>query len=74
MRSQLGYVADRFFDAPSASLTIAGITGTNGKTTCAWLLAQALERSGRHAAYIGTLGGGATDALTAPSTPLRPMP
>ena len=43
LRAQLGYIADRFFDAPSASLTIAGITGTNGKTTCAWLLAQALS-------------------------------
>jgi len=65
LRAQLGYIADRFYDAPSASLTVAGITGTNGKTTCAWLLAQALERRGRRAAYIGTLGGGATDALTA---------
>jgi UDP-N-acetylmuramoyl-L-alanyl-D-glutamate--2,6-diaminopimelate ligase len=55
LRAQIGYFADRFFDAPSASLTVAGITGTNGKTTCAWLLAQALEQSGRHAAYIGTL-------------------
>jgi UDP-N-acetylmuramoyl-L-alanyl-D-glutamate--2,6-diaminopimelate ligase len=65
LRAQLGYIADRFFDAPSASLTVAGITGTNGKTTCAWLLAQALGRCARPAAYIGTLGGGATDALTA---------
>jgi UDP-N-acetylmuramoyl-L-alanyl-D-glutamate--2,6-diaminopimelate ligase len=64
LRAQLGFIADRFFDAPSASLTVAGITGTNGKTTCAWLLAQALERIGRRAAYIGTLGGGATDALS----------
>jgi UDP-N-acetylmuramoyl-L-alanyl-D-glutamate--2,6-diaminopimelate ligase len=63
LRAQLGFIADRFFDAPSASLTVAGITGTNGKSTCAWLLAQALERSGSRAAYIGTLGGGATDAL-----------
>jgi len=35
-------IADRFFGAPSQQLTVAGITGTNGKTTCAWLLAQAL--------------------------------
>ncbi|HEV7986100.1 MAG TPA: Mur ligase family protein, partial [Steroidobacteraceae bacterium] len=63
LRAQLGYIADRFFDAPSASLTVAGITGTNGKTTCAWLLAQALELSGRRAAYIGTLGGGSIRAL-----------
>jgi UDP-N-acetylmuramoyl-L-alanyl-D-glutamate--2,6-diaminopimelate ligase len=64
LRSQLGYIADRFFDAPSASLTVAGITGTNGKTTCAWLLAQALDLSGRRAAYIGTLGGGSIRELT----------
>jgi UDP-N-acetylmuramoyl-L-alanyl-D-glutamate--2,6-diaminopimelate ligase len=63
LRSQLGFIADRFFDAPSASLTVAGITGTNGKTTCAWLLAQALELLGRRAAYVGTLGGGPIDAL-----------
>jgi UDP-N-acetylmuramoyl-L-alanyl-D-glutamate--2,6-diaminopimelate ligase len=59
LHAQLGYIADRFFDAPSASMIVAGITGTNGKTTCAWLLAQALNLSGRRAAYIGTLGFGA---------------
>jgi UDP-N-acetylmuramoyl-L-alanyl-D-glutamate--2,6-diaminopimelate ligase len=63
LRAQLGYIADRFFDAPSATLTVAGITGTNGKTTCAWLLAQALEQIGRRAAYIGTLGGGRIESL-----------
>jgi UDP-N-acetylmuramoyl-L-alanyl-D-glutamate--2,6-diaminopimelate ligase len=64
LRAQLGFIADRFFDAPSANLTVAGITGTNGKTTCAWLLAQALEYSGRRAAYVGTLGGGGIHDLT----------
>ncbi len=59
-----GEIADRFFGAPSQRLTVAGITGTNGKTTCAWLLAQALQRSGRTAAYIGTLGVGVPPALT----------
>jgi UDP-N-acetylmuramoyl-L-alanyl-D-glutamate--2,6-diaminopimelate ligase len=62
LRAQLGYIADRFFDAPSASMSIAGITGTNGKTTCAWLLAQALNLCGRRAAYIGTLGVGVAGA------------
>ena len=65
LSAQLGFIADRFFDAPSASLTLAGITGTNGKTTCAWLLAQALQFCGRHTAYIGTLGAGIPGALTA---------
>jgi UDP-N-acetylmuramoyl-L-alanyl-D-glutamate--2,6-diaminopimelate ligase len=58
-------IAGRFFDMPSHSLTIAGITGTNGKTTCAYLLAQALNSSGRPAAFMGTLGYGLPDALTA---------
>jgi UDP-N-acetylmuramoyl-L-alanyl-D-glutamate--2,6-diaminopimelate ligase len=60
-----GVIADRFFGAPSATLTVAGITGTNGKTTCAWLLAQALEAMGKPAAYMGTLGFGRPPHLTA---------
>ncbi|MGH8231823.1 MAG: UDP-N-acetylmuramoyl-L-alanyl-D-glutamate--2,6-diaminopimelate ligase, partial [Steroidobacteraceae bacterium] len=63
LSAQLGFIADRFFDAPSARVTLAGITGTNGKTTCAWLLAQALEYCGRRTAYIGTLGAGTAAAL-----------
>ncbi|HET9331251.1 MAG TPA: UDP-N-acetylmuramoyl-L-alanyl-D-glutamate--2,6-diaminopimelate ligase [Steroidobacteraceae bacterium] len=57
-------IADRFFDAPSQHLTVAGITGTNGKTTCAWLLAQALAHCGRPAGYLGTLGWGVPPELT----------
>jgi len=60
-----GIIADRFFGAPSLALTVAGITGTNGKTTCAWLLAQALQLCGRPAAYMGTLGFGMPASLTA---------
>jgi UDP-N-acetylmuramoyl-L-alanyl-D-glutamate--2,6-diaminopimelate ligase len=60
-----GVIADRFFGRPSQALTIAGITGTNGKTTCAWLLAQALGRCARPAAYMGTIGFGLPGALTA---------
>jgi UDP-N-acetylmuramoyl-L-alanyl-D-glutamate--2,6-diaminopimelate ligase len=49
-------LADRFFAAPSRELAVVGVTGTNGKTTCAWLLAQALTAVDSPAAYIGTLG------------------
>jgi len=56
--ARAGYIADRFFGAPSAALTVVGITGTNGKTTCAWLVAQALGFAGREARYLGTLGSG----------------
>ena len=58
LAAQAGYIADRFFDAPSARLVVTGITGTNGKTTSAWLLAAALSASGRSCAYLGTLGCG----------------
>ncbi len=58
-----GAIADRFFAQPSARLRVTGITGTNGKTTCAYLLARALERLGRPAGYAGTLGWGRIGAL-----------
>jgi len=67
LQGRSGLIADRFFGSPSQQLTIAGITGTNGKTTCAWLLAQALQRCHRPAAYIGTLGVGIPPQLTATS-------
>jgi len=58
LTAQAGFIADRFFGAPSARLAVTGITGTNGKTTSAWLLAAALSASGRSCAYLGTLGSG----------------
>jgi UDP-N-acetylmuramoyl-L-alanyl-D-glutamate--2,6-diaminopimelate ligase len=58
LSQHVGAIADRFFGEPSQSLTVVGITGTNGKTTCAWLLAQALQHCQRPAGYMGTLGFG----------------
>jgi UDP-N-acetylmuramoyl-L-alanyl-D-glutamate--2,6-diaminopimelate ligase len=71
LSAQAGFIADRFFGAPSARLQVVGITGTNGKTTCAWLLAAALNAGGRRCAYLGTLGAGVAGqvipgALTTP--------
>lgn len=68
---QLGRIADRFFEAPSSRLRIAGVTGTNGKTTSCWLLAQALDALGMRAGYSGTLGFGPVGALK-PSTHTTP--
>jgi UDP-N-acetylmuramoyl-L-alanyl-D-glutamate--2,6-diaminopimelate ligase len=64
LTARAGLIADRFFGAPSQRLTVAGITGTNGKTTCAWLLAQALQRCKRPCGYMGTLGVGLPPQLT----------
>jgi UDP-N-acetylmuramoyl-L-alanyl-D-glutamate--2,6-diaminopimelate ligase len=67
LRSLAGRIADRFFGSPSAHLGVTGITGTNGKTTCAYLLAQCLEHLGAAAAYIGTLGFGRLSQLEPPT-------
>ncbi len=61
----LGELADRFYLQPSAHLQIAAITGTNGKSTTAYLLAAAAERCGMAAGYSGTVGYGRLPALKA---------
>jgi UDP-N-acetylmuramoyl-L-alanyl-D-glutamate--2,6-diaminopimelate ligase len=61
----LGLIADRFFDEPSKSMSVAGVTGTNGKTTTAFVIAAALSQLGHKAAYAGTLGYGAVDGIKA---------
>lgn len=50
----LGEIAARFYGCPSSSLEVIGITGTNGKTSCSYYLAQTLDQC----AVIGTLGWG----------------
>ena len=67
LAAHIGLIADRFFGEPSKRLTIVGITGTNGKTTCAHLLAQALNRGQRRCAVLGTVGNGFPGTLR-PST------
>jgi UDP-N-acetylmuramoyl-L-alanyl-D-glutamate--2,6-diaminopimelate ligase len=66
LRQLVGRIADRFFGWPSSHLRIVRITGTNGKTTCAYLLAQALTRLKSDAAYLGTIGWGRIGALQIP--------
>jgi UDP-N-acetylmuramoyl-L-alanyl-D-glutamate--2,6-diaminopimelate ligase len=58
LRQSLGAIANRFFDRPSEAMQVVGVTGTNGKTTSAYLLPAALEKLGRSAGYTGTLGFG----------------
>jgi UDP-N-acetylmuramoyl-L-alanyl-D-glutamate--2,6-diaminopimelate ligase len=67
LKNLVGRIADRFFNWPSSHLRITGITGTNGKTTCAYLLAQCLERLGNAAAYMGTIGWGRPATLAEPT-------
>jgi UDP-N-acetylmuramoyl-L-alanyl-D-glutamate--2,6-diaminopimelate ligase len=64
LRGALGDLADRFYASPSAALEVAGVTGTNGKTTCAWLYATCRGATG---AYLGTLGAGRPPQLASTS-------
>jgi UDP-N-acetylmuramoyl-L-alanyl-D-glutamate--2,6-diaminopimelate ligase len=61
--ARMGETADLFFKSPSAKLDVIGVTGTNGKTSCTSLVAQALENCGRPSGMIGTLGAGRTGDL-----------
>ncbi|MBH0083958.1 UDP-N-acetylmuramoyl-L-alanyl-D-glutamate--2,6-diaminopimelate ligase [Salinibacterium sp. SWN167] len=60
LRDVIGGRADAFVEHPSASMSMVGITGTNGKTSTAHLLTQAWQRLGMTSATIGTLGAGIT--------------
>jgi len=51
-------IANRFYDFPSKAMSIVGITGTNGKTTCSQLIGQLLALNKMSCAVLGTLGYG----------------
>ncbi|WP_395641641.1 UDP-N-acetylmuramoyl-L-alanyl-D-glutamate--2,6-diaminopimelate ligase [Rudaea sp.] len=63
LHEQVGEIAARFFQHPSQSLRVIGVTGTNGKTSIVQLLAAALHGLGARAATLGTLGAGLVGAL-----------
>ena len=55
VRAAMARAAARFAGDPSATLRIIGITGTNGKTTTAFLVRALLEAAGRRCALLGTV-------------------
>jgi UDP-N-acetylmuramoyl-L-alanyl-D-glutamate--2,6-diaminopimelate ligase len=65
LNARLGELARAFFGRGRPAARVAGVTGTNGKTTVAYVLAQAMQRLGSPCGYIGTLGFGAPPMLTA---------
>lgn len=62
-RVALARLASGFYGEPSKGLTIVGITGTNGKTTTAYLLRSILEASGKEVGLLGTVHHQAGDEL-----------
>ncbi len=55
-RKALAEISASFYGNPSEHLKIIGVTGTNGKTTTAYMLAAILTASGKKTGVIGTLG------------------
>ena len=54
-RGSMAVAADEFFERPTAHLQVAGVTGTNGKTTTAFLLYSILAAAGRRPGLLGTI-------------------
>ena len=58
LKAQAGPIAHACYGMPDSAMFTVGVTGTNGKTSCAVWLGQAFARLGETAAVIGTLGVG----------------
>lgn len=56
LKDRLGVLSSVWYGEPSEKMSVVAITGTNGKTSCAQWVAQALNHSGMPAGVIGTLG------------------
>jgi UDP-N-acetylmuramoyl-L-alanyl-D-glutamate--2,6-diaminopimelate ligase len=55
VRGAMGPIAARFFGDPTADLRVVGVTGTNGKTTTAYLVRALLEATGQQCGLLGTV-------------------
>lgn len=63
LRDHAGVLASTFNGRPSEALRVVGVTGTNGKSTCVWQLAAALNLLGIRAGLSGSLGTGFPESL-----------
>lgn len=72
-RKALSQIAFFFYGLDKPPFVLVGVTGTNGKTSTAYILQRVFSASGKRAAYIGTLGVVA-DKLLLPPTLTTPDP
>lgn len=63
LKAHISYLADQFYRHPSSDLKLTGVTGTNGKTSICWFVAQLLSLLGAPCAVMGTLGKGVPPEL-----------
>ena len=58
LKAQAGHIASAYHHQPSGAMDVIAFTGTNGKTSSAWWMAQLLSAAGRPCSVVGTLGIG----------------
>ncbi|MCE4556359.1 UDP-N-acetylmuramoyl-L-alanyl-D-glutamate--2,6-diaminopimelate ligase [Pelomonas cellulosilytica] len=58
LKARTGEIAAAFFGKPTDALDVIAVTGTNGKTSSAWWIAQASAQLGKRCGVVGTLGIG----------------
>ena len=58
LQQHIGSIASHVYGNPSQQLRVAGVTGTNGKTSCSHWIASAFALLGKKSAVIGTVGNG----------------
>lgn len=63
LAGKLGEIANRYHGRPSERLGVVGVTGTNGKTTVAWLIAECAAMLDERCGYLGTLGHGVDEIV-----------
>jgi len=71
-RRAAGEAAARILGTPSRGMFVAGVTGTNGKTTVAHLVGHLLTQAGRRPAVLGTAGNRLADGRIVPATHTTP--
>ncbi len=70
LKAAAGDLASVFLHGPSLQLNVLAVTGTNGKTSVAWWIAQAMSLLGQRCGIVGTLGVGEPPSGGAASTVL----
>ena len=65
-RAQIAKLAAAFYGFPDKKLKLIAVTGTNGKTTTTYMLAEIFKANGSQAGVIGTLGISYCDKFIAP--------
>ena len=71
LKAATGPLASTYLEHPSQRLHVVAVTGTNGKTSVAWWVAQALSVLGQRCGVVGTLGVGEPPSAAAPAASIR---